>query len=169
MSNTRQTTWPSRLLALVALTAIVGIAARYTTAAQSHRSTQSHRQTLAVRAINPPGMGEGLPFSNGILAGHTLFVAGQQGLDNGKLRSGGIGPETQATLENIRKVLNAAGYDMKDVVAVNVYLADVHEFGDMNNVYKTFFPDPKPTRTTVQVAALINNARVEISAIAVKP
>jgi len=57
---------------------------------------------------------------------------------------------------------------MADVVAVNVYLADVKEFGAMNEVYRQYFPDPKPTRTTVGVAQLIGGARIEISAIAVK-
>ena len=51
---------------------------------------------------------------------------------------------------------------------MTVYLADIHEFGDMNKVYKSVMPDPKPARATVQVAALVNNARIEISAIAVK-
>jgi len=49
-----------------------------------------------------------------------------------------------------------------------VYMADLSEFGDMNKVYKTFFPEPRPARATVQVAALVSNARIEISAIAVK-
>jgi 2-iminobutanoate/2-iminopropanoate deaminase len=120
------------------------------------------------RAINPPGTEEGLPFSNGILAGNTLYVAGQEGLDNGKLRPGGIGPETQAALENIKKIVEAAGLQMSDVVSVTVYMADIAEFGEMNKVYKTFFPAPRPARATVQVAALVGNARVEISAIAVK-
>jgi len=57
---------------------------------------------------------------------------------------------------------------MKDIVSVTVYLADIHDFGDMNKVYKSLMPDPKPARATVQVAALVNNARIEISAIAVK-
>jgi 2-iminobutanoate/2-iminopropanoate deaminase len=57
---------------------------------------------------------------------------------------------------------------LKDVVSVNVYLADINEFGDMNKVYKAFLPDPKPARTTIQAAALVNHARIEISAIAVK-
>jgi 2-iminobutanoate/2-iminopropanoate deaminase len=122
----------------------------------------------AKRAVNPPGTAEGLPFSNGILVGNTLYVAGQEGLDNGKLRPGGIGPETQAALENIKKIVEAAGLKMSDVVSVTVYIADIAEFGDMNKVYKTFFPEPKPARATVQVAALVSNARVEISAIAVK-
>ncbi|PYV18231.1 MAG: RidA family protein [Acidobacteria bacterium] len=121
-----------------------------------------------MRAINPPGTPQGLPFSNGLLVGNTLYVAGEQGADaNGKLVPGGIGPETRATLETIQKVVREAGFQMKDVVAVNVYLADIQDFGEMNKVYKTFFPDPKPTRTTIQAARLVNDARIEISAIAV--
>ena len=127
-----------------------------------------HPLSSAKRAINPPGTAEGLPFSNGILVANTLYVAGQEGLDNGKLRPGGIGPETQAALENIKKIVEAAGLQMTDVASVNVYLADISEFGEMNKVYKTFFPEPRPARATVQVAGLVNNARVEIAAIAVK-
>lgn len=111
----------------------------------------------------------GLPFNDGIVAGNTLYVAGQEGTDDSsKLVAGGIGPETTATLQNIEKVLKAAGFDLKDVVSVTVYLADIREFGDMNKIYKSVMPDPKPARATIQAAALVNNARVEISAIAVK-
>ncbi|MGB7942586.1 MAG: RidA family protein [Terriglobales bacterium] len=111
----------------------------------------------------------GLPFSDGIVAGNTLYIAGQEGTDDaGKLATGGIGPETTAALENIGKVLKAAGFEWKDVVSVTVFLADIHEFGDMNKVYKSVLPDPKPARATIQAAALVNNARIEISAIAVK-
>ena len=120
------------------------------------------------RAIKFPGT-EGLPFSDGVIAGDTLYVAGQEGIDDhGKLAPGGITAETQAALANIEKVVKEAGFDMKDIVSVTVYLADIHEFPDMNKVYKTVMPDPKPARATVQVAALVNNARVEVSAIAVK-
>jgi 2-iminobutanoate/2-iminopropanoate deaminase len=111
----------------------------------------------------------GLPFSDGIVAGNTLYIAGQEGTDaSDKLVAGGIGPETTAALENIQKVLKAAGFELKDVVSITVYLADIHEFPDMNKVYKGVLPDPKPARATIQAAALVNNARVEISAIAVK-
>ena len=111
----------------------------------------------------------GLPFSDGIIAGNTLYVAGQEGTDDaGKLAPGGIGPETKATLDNIAKVLKAAGYEMKDVVSVTVYLADIHDFPEMNKVYKSVLPDPKPARATIQAAALVNDARVEIAVIAVK-
>jgi 2-iminobutanoate/2-iminopropanoate deaminase len=111
----------------------------------------------------------GLPFSDGIVAGNTLYVAGQEGTDaSDKLVAGGIGPETTAALANVEKVLKAAGFELKDVVSVTVYLADIHEFPDMNKIYKGVMPDPKPARATIQAAALVNNARIEISAIAVK-
>jgi 2-iminobutanoate/2-iminopropanoate deaminase len=111
----------------------------------------------------------GLPFSDGIVAGTTLYVAGQEGTDDaGKLAPGGIAAETKAALDNIEKVLKAAGYDLKDVVSVTVYLADIHDFPEMNKVYKTVLPDPKPARATIQAAALVNDARIEIAAIAVK-
>jgi 2-iminobutanoate/2-iminopropanoate deaminase len=120
------------------------------------------------RAINL-SPARGLPFNDGIVAGNTLYIAGQEGTDDSsKLAAGGIGPETTATLENIQKVLKAAGFDLKDVVSVTVYLADIHEFADMNKIYKSVMPDPKPARATIQAAALVNNARIEISAIAVK-
>lgn len=113
--------------------------------------------------------GRGMPFSDAIVAGNTVYVAGQEGTDeSGKLAPGGIGPETSAALDNIQKALKAAGFELKDVVSVTVYLADIHEFPDMNKVYKGVMPDPKPARATIQAAALVNNARIEISAIAVK-
>jgi 2-iminobutanoate/2-iminopropanoate deaminase len=111
----------------------------------------------------------GLPFSDAVLVGNTLYIAGQEGTDDsGKLAPGGIGPETTAALENIQKVVKAAGFDMKDIVNVTVFLSDIHEFPDMNKVYKSVMPDPKPARATIQAAALVNNAHIEISAIAVK-
>jgi 2-iminobutanoate/2-iminopropanoate deaminase len=120
------------------------------------------------RAINLSNA-KGLPFSDGIVVGNTLYIAGQEGSDDsGKLVAGGITAETKAALENIQKVIKSAGFDLKDIVSVTVYLADIHEFGDMNKVYKSFLPDPKPARATIQAAALVNDARIEVSAIAVK-
>ena len=143
---------------------VVGIALMAATLLMAYaRSLGSTR-----RAINPAGAVQGLPFSNGILVANTLYVAGQEGLDNGKLRPGGIGPETQSALENVKKIVEAAGLQMSDVASVTVYLADIKEFGEMNTVYKTLFPEPRPARATVQVAGLVNSARVEIAAIAVK-
>jgi 2-iminobutanoate/2-iminopropanoate deaminase len=126
----------------------------------------THAQERKAINLSPA---RGLPFSDAVMVGNTLYIAGQEGTDDsGKLASGGIGPETKAALANIEKTAKAAGFEMKDIVSVTVYLADIHEFGDMNTVYKGVMPDPKPARATVQVAALVNNARIEVSAIAVK-
>ena len=120
------------------------------------------------KAISVSG-NRNLPFSDGIVAGNTLYVAGQEGTDEqSKLVAGGIAAETKAALDNIQKVIKAAGFELKDIVSVTVYLADIKEFGDMNKVYREFMPDPKPARATIQAVALVNNARVEIAAIAVK-
>ena len=125
-------------------------------------------QSQERKAINL-STARGLPFSDAVRVGNTLYIAGQEGTDDsGKLAAGGIGPETTAALENIQKVVKAAGFEMKDIVNVTVFLSDIHEFPDMNKVYKSVMPDPKPARATIQAAALVNNAHIEISAIAVK-
>ena len=145
-----------RTLLLLGAVAITVVPAWHASSAQQHK------------AVNLSSANN-LPFSDGIVAGNTLYISGQQGLDaSGKLVSGGIGPETKTTLETIQKVVKAAGFELSDVVSVNVYLADINEFGDMNKIYKAFLPDPKPARTTIQAGALVNHARIEISAIAVK-
>ena len=142
-------------ISLLAISVTLGFAAQ-----------QSYGQERKAINLSPA---RGLPFSDGIVAGNTLYIAGTEGTDaSDKLVVGGIGPETAAALENIQKVLKAAGFELKDIVSVTVYLADVHEFPDMNKVYKSVMPDPKPARATIQAAALVNNARVEVAAIAVK-
>ena len=113
--------------------------------------------------FNPPGTPTNLPFNNGVKIGNMMWVAGMEGEVNGDIEA-----EAKSALERIRSVLQAGGMDLKDVVAVQVYLADIKEFQKMNGVYRTFFSDPKPTRTTVQVAGLVNNARIEITVTAVK-
>lgn len=115
------------------------------------------------------GFTSGNPFSDGFVAGNTLYVAGQQGSDShGKVV--GIDMTTQATnaITAVRKVVEEAGFKMTDLVSVTVYVTDVNEVGQMNEVYKKLMPDPKPARATVQVAGLIGGAKIEISAIAVK-
>jgi 2-iminobutanoate/2-iminopropanoate deaminase len=120
------------------------------------------------RAVNMPDGTVSPNFSEGIVAGNTLYISGQQGTDaNGKLLDG-TGAQTTAALNDIRTILGAAGFQLSDVVSVNVYLADIQDFGEMNKAYVSVLPDPKPARTTIQAAALVNGARVEISAIAVK-
>src|SRR5580658_1751791 len=155
MKNTVRTTTVQLLISAIAIALTVSAAAR-----------PAFAQERKAVNLSPA---RGLPFSDGIVAGNTLYVAGQEGTDaSDKLVAGGIGPETTSALENVQKVLKAAGFELKDVVSVTVYLADIHEFPDMNKIYRGVMPDPKPARATIQAAALVNNARVEISAIAVK-
>jgi len=124
------------------------------------------------RAVETPGAPRALgPYSQAVVAGETIFCAGQVGLDpaTGKLVPGGIAAETARTLENLAAVLGAAGLSLADVVKTTVFLADLGEFGAMNEVYGRHFTPPYPARATVQVAALPAGARVEIEAIAVRP
>jgi 2-iminobutanoate/2-iminopropanoate deaminase len=150
-----------RLIVRLVVLGVVIIAAAAMTVAGPAGSPQK-------RAFNPPGAAADLPFSNGLQVGNSIWVAGQQGLVNGKVVPGGIGPETKAALEVIQSVLKQAGFEMTDVVTVTVYLTDIKDFAEMTRVYKTMFPQPRPARTTVQVAGLVNNARVEITVMAVK-
>jgi 2-iminobutanoate/2-iminopropanoate deaminase len=110
------------------------------------------------------------PYSQAVAAGDTIYLSGQLGIDpkSGKIVDGGIAGETKQALENIKAVLLAAGSDMTKIVSVNVYLADMEDFAKMNEVYAKYFKEPYPARATVVVRQLPKNARVEISAIAVK-
>ena len=111
---------------------------------------------------------QGMPFSGGFIAGNTLYVAGQQGRDEAGKLTGDIGPQTTTTIAAVKKVVDAAGFKMSDIVSVTVYVTSLDDVPKMNEVYKTLMPDPKPARATVQVAGLIGGAKIEISAIAVK-
>jgi len=115
------------------------------------------------------GFKQGNPFSEGVVAGNTLYVAVQQGPDaNGKVTGTYIALQTTNAIAAIRKVVQEAGFQMTDIVSVTVYITDLNEVPQMNGVYKKLMPDPKPARATVQVAGLIGGAKIEISAIAVK-
>jgi 2-iminobutanoate/2-iminopropanoate deaminase len=115
------------------------------------------------------GFKKGMPFSQGYIAGNTLYVAGQEGPDeNGKVTGTDITLQTEKAIGAIEKVVKDAGFKMEDIVSVTVYIADLNDVPKMNEVYKRLMPDPKPARATVQVAGLIGGAKIEISAIAVK-
>jgi len=115
------------------------------------------------------GFTKGAPFSNGYVAGKTLYVAGQQGPDsNGRLAGVDITLQTTNAIGAVKKVAEEAGFQMADIVSVTIYLTDINDVPKMNEVYKALMPDPKPARAAVLVAGLIGGAKVEISAIAVK-
>jgi 2-iminobutanoate/2-iminopropanoate deaminase len=109
------------------------------------------------------------PYSPAIRAGNLLFISGQVGFDpaTGALIDGDISAQTDQVMRNIGALLEAAGTDFAHVVRTTVFLADMGEFAAMNAVYARYVVDPPPARSTVQVAALPRNARVEIDVIAV--
>jgi len=123
------------------------------------------RRAIATDAA-PQAIG---PYSQAIAAGGLLFCSGQIGLDpaTGSLVPGSVADETRRVLENLRAVLAAAGFELTSVVRTTVYLVNLTDFPVVNQVYAEFFPAPSPARSTVQVAALPREARVEIDAIAV--
>ena len=105
-------------------------------------------------------------YSQGIRAGDFIFVSGQGPLDpaTGQLIGGTIEEQTARVLENIKAILVAGGATMADVVKVSAHLSDVALFDRYNKVYSTYFPDPKPARTTV--GSQLMGILVEIDAIA---
>jgi 2-iminobutanoate/2-iminopropanoate deaminase len=114
-----------------------------------------------------PRPGSTGPFSEAVRAGNIVFLSGMLGTDStGRLASGGVGPETRQTLENIKAALARNGLTMNDVVKCTVFLADIAEWGAMNQVYATYFPESKPARSAVGSTTLVRNARVEIECIA---
>jgi 2-iminobutanoate/2-iminopropanoate deaminase len=108
------------------------------------------------------------PYSSALRAGQLLFVSGQVPLDpaTGQLVEGDIAAQTRRVLLNIGALLDAGGLSFSHIVRTTVFLADMNDFPAMNDVYRTFFHEPFPARSTVQAARLPRDARIEIDAIA---
>lgn len=110
------------------------------------------------------------PYSQGVAAGCTAYISGQLPIDpaTGEFAGPDIASQTRQSLRNMQAILEANGMSMADVVKTTVLLADIAEFGQMNQVYAEFFTEPYPARAAFQVAALPRGAKVEIEAVAVK-
>ncbi len=110
------------------------------------------------------------PYSQGIITGNTLFVAGQVGIDpsTSQLDTSSIGSETKQVMANIGAILEAAKMSYSNIVKTTIYLTDLKQFKTVNEAYGTCFKENPPARETVQVAALPKGAHIEISVIAVK-
>ena len=108
------------------------------------------------------------PYSQAIRVDNSVFTAGQIGLDpaTGKLVDGGIQPQTRQVLQNLSAVLEAAGTSLEHVVKTTVFLSDLDDFGEMNEVYAEFFAGHPPARSAIQAARLPLDALIEIEAVA---
>jgi 2-iminobutanoate/2-iminopropanoate deaminase len=109
------------------------------------------------------------PYSQAIKAGGMVFCSGQIPLDvkTGEFVSDVVAEQTEQVLKNLREVLKAAGTGLNNVVKTTVFLADMNDFAEMNEVYGRYFSENKPARATIQAARLPRDAKVEIDCIAV--
>lgn len=110
------------------------------------------------------------PYSQAVEAGGTVYVSGQLPIDpaTGAFTEGGIKELTRQSLTNMKAILTEAGLDMGDVVKTTVFLADMADFAEMNEVYAQFFSAPFPARSAVAVKTLPKGVRVEIECVAVR-
>ena len=118
--------------------------------------------------ISTPGAPKAVgPYSQAVRAGDLLFVAGQIPLDpSGAMVEGDIAVQARRVLDNIGAILETAGLSFAHVVRTTVYLSDMNDLAGMNQVYGMCFSEPHPARSTVQVARLPRDVRIEIDAIA---
>jgi len=107
------------------------------------------------------------PYAPGVLCGDTLYVSGQIALDpaSGTLVAADIKVQTRRVLENLKAVIEAAGFSLADTVKCTCFLKDLEHFGEFNSVYGEYLGDILPAREAVQVARLPRDALVEVSAV----
>ena len=123
-------------------------------------------------AVAVPGAPRAIgPYSPVIRAGNLLFISGQIpfNAETGTVVTGDIAAQTDQVMRNLGTLLEAAGAGFEHVVRTTVFLMDMNDFAAMNDSYAKFVTDPPPARSTVQVARLPRDARIEIDAIAVLP
>lgn len=125
---------------------------------------------MSMQKINVPGQGRLPTFCHAVIAGETIYVSGTLGTapDSMGLVEGGTGPQTVQTLRNIERVLQECGASLADLVKVNVYLANITTFNEMNEAYLAVIGDDPPARITVGGNDLALGAAVEIDAVAYK-
>jgi 2-iminobutanoate/2-iminopropanoate deaminase len=111
-----------------------------------------------------------LPFSPAILIKDTLYISGQLAVNpgTGKFEDGSMTQQAERVIKNIEVLLKKAGLDLSHVVKTTAFITDFKEFTEFNKVFRKYFPNQPPTRATVQVSKLARDAKIEISAIAVK-
>jgi 2-iminobutanoate/2-iminopropanoate deaminase len=120
------------------------------------------------RAIHLPDANPQLPFSDGILAGNTLYLAGRIGLDKSGKAPAEVNDEVKILLDQVKAVLEQAGMTMDDLVYVQIACTDLSLFDKFNAIYKTYFTTNLPAREFIGAAALLRGGHFELQAIAVR-
>ncbi|MBS1778988.1 MAG: RidA family protein [Bacteroidetes bacterium] len=110
------------------------------------------------------------PYNQAVQFGNMLFVSGQIAIDpaTGELYTGDIQTETKLVMENLKAILSEAGMDFSNVLKSTIFLMDMGQFAQVNEVYGSYFTENPPARETVQVAGLPKGVKVEISVVAAK-
>lgn len=124
---------------------------------------------MSRQAISSPKAPKAIgPYSPAVRAGQLLFLSGQVPLDpaTGVMIEGDVTAQTRRVMDNLGALLEAAGATFANVVRTTIYLADMNDFGKVNEAYGSYFSEPYPARATVQVARMPKDARVEIDLIA---
>ena len=125
-----------------------------------------------VTHLNATGsLPEGMPFSEAVRVGDTLYMSGQVGILPGsmELAQGGMEAEAKQAMDNIRAVVEANGLTMNDVVKCTVMLADIADWPAFNTIYRAFFEAPFPARSAFAASGLALGARVEVECLAAFP
>jgi reactive intermediate/imine deaminase len=154
-------------LAGVAVHAAERAATAAEAAAAPPRDARPEVEFMDSGRVLPPG----LPFSEAVRHGDTLYLSGQIGVAPGTLRlvPGGLEAEARQTMDNIRATLAAQGLSMRDLVKCTVMLADMAEWPRFNEIYRTYFTAPFPARSELGANGLALGARVEVECIAAVP
>ena len=132
-----------------------------------HKTVVTPRSRIRTR-FAPAAIG---PYSQGVMVEEaTLYCSGQIAIDpeSGHLITESIEAETERVLQNLGAVLRAANMDFANVVRCTVYMTDINDYGQVNDVYARYFSESPPARVAIQVAALPRGAHVEISCVAVR-
>jgi 2-iminobutanoate/2-iminopropanoate deaminase len=108
------------------------------------------------------------PYSQAVKLGDLIFLSGQVPIDpaTGQMIEGDIGAQTERVMKNLQGLLTAAGSSLERVVKTTIFLADMNDFARVNEIYGSYFSDAPPARSTVAVARLPRDARIEIDMIA---
>jgi 2-iminobutanoate/2-iminopropanoate deaminase len=107
------------------------------------------------------------PYSQGVISGEIFYSSGQIPLKpDGELAQGGIAEQTHQVFANLQAVLDEAGSSLAQVIKTTVFIKDMNDFAELNSIYASYFGDHKPARSTVEVARLPKDVKVEIEVIA---